>query len=170
MQKIILVDTDSTLASVRYIANELNRKCDLKIAERFNSGLDVQGGISLDFPEVVVAYKNNAIFSCITDIDNNTIGITMDEYYNSNIIYLSVAELINVPDHKLTNCLIVWIDSDKLSCSTEDIFIASNMEKIIHNCEYLYFLKNELDTAITTICRYIDGDIEERQNILKENS
>ena len=100
MQKIILVDTDSSLASVRYIAEDLNRKCDLKIAERFNSGLDVQGGITLDFPEVVVAYKNNAIFSCITDADNNTTGITMDEYYNSNIIYLSVAELMNVPDHK----------------------------------------------------------------------
>ena len=170
MQKIILVDTDSSLASVRYIADDLNRKCDLKIAERFNSGLDVQGGIFLDFPEVVVAYKNNAIFSCITDIDNNTTGVTMDEYYNSNIIYLSVAELMNVPDHKLTNCLIVWIDSDKLSCSLEDISIATNMENIVHNCEYLYFLKNELDIAVTTICRYIDSDIEERQNILEENS
>lgn len=170
MQKIILVDTDSSLASVCYIADDLNRKCDLKIAERFNSGLDAQGGISLDFPEVVVAYKNNAIFSCITDADNNTTGITMDEYYNSNIIYLSVAELMNVPDHKLTNCLIVWIDSDKLSCSTEDISIATNMEKIIQNCEYLYFLKNELDKVIATICRYIDGNIEERQNILEENS
>ena len=170
MQKIILVDTDSTLTSVRYIADGLNRLCDLKIAERFNSDLDAQGGIYLDFHEVVVAYKNNAIFSCITDIDNKTTGITMDEYYNSSIIYLSVAELMNVPDHKLTNCLIVWIDSDKLSCSLEDIYIATNMEKIIHNCEYLYFLKNELDTAITTICRYIDGDIEERQNILNENS
>ena len=170
MQKIILVDTDSSLKSVRYIADDLNRRCDLKIAERFNSGTDGKGGIFLDFPEVVVAYKNNAMFSCITDIDNNTTGITMDEYYNSSIIYLSVAELMNVPDHKLTDCLIVWIDSDKLSCSTEDISIATNMEKIIHNCEYLYFLKNELDTAITTICRYIDGDIEERQNILKENS
>ena len=170
MQKIILVDTDSSLASVSYIAEDLNRKCDLKIAERFNSGLDVQGGITLDFPEVVVAYKNNAIFSCITDADNNTTGITMDEYYNSNIIYLSVAELMNVPDHKLTNCLIVWIDSDKLSCSTEDISIATNMEKIIQNCEYLYFLKNELDKVIATICRYIDGNIEERQNILEENS
>ena len=170
MQKIILVDTDSSLASVRYVADNLNRKCDLKIAERFNSGLDIQGGISLDFPEVVVAYKNNAIFSCITDADNNTTGITMDEYYNSNIIYLSVAELMNVPDHKLTNCLIVWIDSDKLSCSTEDISIATNMEKIIQNCEYLYFLKNELDKVIATICRYIDGDIEEKQNILEENS
>ena len=170
MQKIILVDTDSSLASVRYVADDLNRKCGLKIAERFNSGLDDQGGISLDFPEVVVAYKNNAIFSCITDADNNTTGITMDEYYNSNIIYLSVAELMNVPDHKLTNCLIVWIDSDKLSCSTEDISIATNMEKIIQNCEYLYFLKNELDKVIATICRYIDGDIEERQKILEENS
>ena len=170
MQKIILVDTDSSLASVRYIADDLNRKCDLKIAERFNSGTDGQGGIFLDFPEVVVAYKNNAMFSCITDIDNNTTGITMDEYYNSNIIYLSVAELMNVPDHKLTNCLIVWIDSDKLSCSSEDISIATNMEKIIQNCEYLYFLKNELDKVIATICRYIDGDIEERQNILEENS
>ena len=170
MQKIILVDTDSSLASVRYIAENLNKTCDLKIAERFNSGLDVQGGITLDFPEVVVAYKNNAIFSCITDADNNTTGITMDEYYNSNIIYLSVAELMNVPDHKLTNCLIVWIDSDKLSCSTEDISIATNMEKIIQNCEYLYFLKNELDKVIATICRYIDGNIEERQNILEENS
>ena len=170
MQKIILVDTDSSLASVRYIADDLNRKCDLKIAERFNSGLDIQGGITLDFPEVVVAYKNNAIFSCITDADNNTTGITMDEYYNSNIIYLSVEELMNVPDHKLTNCLIVWIDSDKLSCSTEDISIATNMEKIIQNCEYLYFLKNELDKVIATICRYIDGNIEERQNILEENS
>lgn len=170
MQKIILVDTDSTLKSVRYIADDLHRLCDLKIAERFNSGTDGQGGIFLDFPEVVVAYKNNAMFSCITDIDNNTTGITMDEYYNSSIIYLSVAELMNVPDHKLTNCLIVWIDSDKLSCSSEDISIATNMEKIIHNCEYLYFLKNELDTAISTICKYIDSDIEERQNILKENS
>ena len=170
MQKIILVDTDSKLTSVRHIADDLNKFCDLKIAERFNSGLDVQEGISLDFPEVVVAYKNNAIFSCITDADNNTTGITMDEYYNSNIIYLSVAELMNVPDHKLTNCLIVWIDSDKLSCSTEDISIATNMEKIIQNCEYLYFLKNELDKVIATICRYIDGDIEERQNILEENS
>ena len=170
MQKIILVDTDSSLTSVRYIADGLNRLCDLKIAERFNSDPDKEGGISLDFHEVVVAYKNNAIFSCITDIDNKTTGITMDEYYNSSIIYLSVAELMNVPDHKLTNCLIVWIDSDKLSCSLEDICIATNMEKIIHNCEYLYFLKNELDTVITTICKYIDGDIEERQNILKENS
>ena len=170
MQKIILVDTDSTLKSVRYIADDLNRLCDLKIAEIFNSGTDGQGGIFLDFPEVVVAYKNNAMFSCITDIDNNTTGITMDEYYNSSIIYLSVAELMNVPDHKLTNCLIVWIDIDKLSCSPEDISIATNMEKIIHNCEYLYFLKNELDTVISTICKYIDSDIEERQNILKENS
>ena len=170
MQKIILVDTDSSLKSVRYIADDLNRRCDLKIAERFNSGTDGQGGIFLDFPEVVVAYKNNAMFSCITDIDNNTTGITMDEYYNSSIIYLSVAELMNVPDHKLTNCLIVWIDSDKLSCSSEDISIATNMEKIIHNCEYLYFLKNELDIVISTICKYIDSDIEERQNILKENS
>ena len=170
MQKIILVDTDSSLTSVRYIADGLNKLCDLKIAERFNSGPDEHEGIPLDFQEIVVAYKNNAIFSCITDIDNNTIGITMDEYYNSNIIYLSVAELINVPDHKLTNCLIVWIDSDKLSCSTEDISIATNMEKIIQNCEYLYFLKNELDKVIATICRYIDGNIEERQNILEENS
>ena len=170
MQKIILVDTDSSLKSVRYIADDLNRRCDLKIAERFNSGTDGQGGIFLDFPEVVVAYKNNAMFSCITDIDNNTTGITMDEYYNSSIIYLSVAELMNVPDHKLTNCLIVWIDSDKLSCSSEDISIATNMEKIIHNCEYLYFLKNELDIVINTICKYIDSDTEERQNILKENS
>ncbi len=170
MQKIILVDTDSSLKSVRYIADDLNRLCDLKIAERFNSGTDDQGGIFLDFPEVVVAYKNNAMFSCITDTDNNTTGITMDEYYNSSIIYLSVAELMNVPDHKLTNCLIVWIDSDKLSCSSEDISIATNMEKIIHNCEYLYFLKNELDTVISTICKYINSDIEERQNILKENS
>ena len=86
MQKIILVDTDSTLTSVRYIADGLNRLCDLKIAERFNSDPDKEGGISLDFHEVVVAYKNNAIFSCITDIDNKTTGITMDEYYNSSII------------------------------------------------------------------------------------
>ena len=170
MQKIILVDTDSSLTSVRYIADGLNKLCDLKIAERFNSGADEQGGIPLDFQEIVVAYKNNAIFSCITNVDNNTTGITMDEYYNSSIIYLSVAELMNVPDHKLTNCLIVWVDSDKLSCSIEDISIATNMENIIHNCEYLYFLKNELDTVIMTVCRYIDSDIEERQNILKENS
>ena len=148
----------------------MNRLCDLRIAERFNSGLDEYSKLNLDFQEVVMAYKNNAIFSCITDTDNNTTGITMDEYYNSNVIYLSVAELMNVSDHKLTNCLIVWIDSDKWSCSSEDISIATNMEKIIHNCEYLYFLKNELDVAVKTICRYIDGDKEEKQNILEENS
>ena len=170
MQKIILVDTNSTLISVRQVSDELNRLCDLRIAERFNSGLNENSNLNLDFQEVVMAYKNNAIFSCITNIDNLTTGITMDEYYNSNVIYLSVAELMNVPDHKLTNCLIVWIDSDKWSCSSEDITIATNMEKIIHNCEYLYFLKNELDVAVKTICRYIDSDIEERQNILEENS
>lgn len=170
MQKIILVDTNSTLISVRQVSDELNRVCDLRIAERFNSGLDEYSNLNLDFQEVVMAYKNNAIFSCITDINNITTGITMDEYYNSNVIYLSVAELMNVPDHKLTNCLIVWVDSDKWSCSLEDISIATNMEKIIHNCEYLYFLKNELDVAVKTICRYIDSDIEERQNILEENS
>lgn len=170
MQKIILVDTNSTLISVRQVSDELTRLCDLRIAERFNSGLDEYSNFNLDFQEVVMAYKNNAIFSCITDINNITTGITMDEYYNSNVIYLSVAELMNVPDHKLTNCLIVWIDSDKWSCSSEDISIATNMEKIIYNCEYLYFLKNELDVAVKTICRYIDSDIEERQNILEENS
>ena len=170
MQKIILVDTNSTLISVRQVSDDLNRLCDLRIAERFNSGLDIYSKLNLDFQEVVMAYKNNAIFSCITSTDNLTTGITMDEYYNSNVIYLSVAELMNVPDHKLTNCLIVWIDSDKWSCSLEDISIATNMEKIIHNCDYLYFLKNELDVAVKTICRYIDSDKEERQNILEENS
>ena len=170
MQKIILVDTNSTLLSVRQVADKLNKLYDLTVVERFNCGEEVQSGLNLEFQEVVMAYKNNAIFSCITDVNNSTTGITMDEYYNSNVIYLSIAELMNVPDHKLTNCLLVWIDSDKCFCTSEDIAIATNMESIIHNCDYLYFLRSELDLAVETICKYLDSDTEERQIILEENS
>lgn len=170
MQKIILVDTNSTLLSVRQVADKLNKLYDLTVVERFNCGEEIQPGLNLEFQEVVMAYKNNAIFSCITDANNSTTGITMDEYYNNNVIYLSVAELMNVPDHKLTNCLLVWIDSDKCSCVSEDITIATNMESIIHNCDYLYFLRSELDLAVETICKYLDSDTEERQIILEENS
>lgn len=170
MQKIILVDTNSTLISVRQVADKLAKVYDLTIVERFISGIENQLGLNLEFQEVVMAYKNNAIFSCITDSNNCTTGITMDEYYNSNIVYLSIGELMNVPDHKLTNCLIVWIDGDKYGCSSEDISIATNMESIIYNCEYLYFLRNELDLAVETICKYLDSDIEERRIILEENS
>ena len=170
MQKIILVDTNSTLLSVRQVADKLNKLYDLSVVERFNCGEEIQSGLNLEFQEVVMAYKNNAIFSCITDVNNSTTGITMDEYYNNSVMYLSVAELMNVPDHKLTNCLLVWIDSDKYSCTTEDITIATNMESIIRNCDYLYFLKTEVDLAVETICKYLDSDTEERQIILEENS
>ena len=38
MQKIILIDTNSTLLSVRQVADKLNKLYDLSVVERFNCG------------------------------------------------------------------------------------------------------------------------------------
>ena len=49
MQKIILVDTNSTLLSVRQVADKLNKKYDLSVVERFNCGEEIQSGLNLEF-------------------------------------------------------------------------------------------------------------------------
>ena len=49
MQKIILVDTNSKLLSVKQVADKLNKLYDLTIVERFNCGEEIQSGLNLEF-------------------------------------------------------------------------------------------------------------------------
>ena len=125
-----------------------------------------------------LTYKNNFMLFVNTNNYISTV-ITMDTYYNSDIFVMEIDEFNNISDNifksESNDIIVVWIDSnydknDEFSRLdlNESIFLEKRLTT--ENIKYLYFFNDDEDTIVNTVIKYLEGNAEERENILTENN
>jgi hypothetical protein len=157
--------------------NLININDDLSIASSFTSDELYKDKTSenyiefLDANTINLSYKNNAFLYVHTENYIST-GITLDEFYNNDIICLTNKNFNKIINSVFNNneCLIVWIDTknhNNINIS-EEIREINYLEKTLSNLNYLYFLDEDIDTVINIINRYIKSSEECRKELLEE--
>lgn len=157
--------------------NLININDDLSIASSFTSDEAYKGKTSenyiefLDANTINLSYKNNAFLYIHTENYIST-GITLDEFYNNDIICLTNKNFNKIINSVFNNneCLIVWIDTKKHNNIniSEEIREINYLEKTLSNLNYLYFLDEDIDNIINIINRYIKSSEENRKELLEE--
>lgn len=124
-------------------------------------------------------YKNNALLYVITNsITQNSYGIAIDEFYNSNIIPLSIKAFNTISPSLYEDSLIVWVDSkwDNMMKRIDKELLNIDIKYFMditshHKDQLLYFSSIEDKESIAKIVNdYIEGDEEQRREIVSENS
>ena len=155
----------------------------LSIGERFTNDMDYKDKENEDYiyflstQSIDLTYKNNFMLFVNTNNFIST-GITMDNYYNSDVFVMEMDEFNNISNNvfklESTDIIVVWLDanySKNNDFSGNDIVEASFLEErlINDNIKYLYFYGEDIDTISAIILRYLNSDPEERDKILNEN-
>ena len=130
----------------------------------------------VDKETINIAYKNNAIITVITD-DNHSCGILYDDYYNNDILCMTLAEFNMISDKVLyefldennNNILVVWVDSSK-NVNNLDIKETEYIEQRLEPLNYLYFCNESVDTIANTVIKYLNSNEDDRSKIMDEYS
>lgn len=150
---------------------------ELSIIPRFTTDTEYKDEVNenyiyyLDVNTVNLSYKNNALLYIKTNKYISS-GITIDDFYNNDICYLTVEEFNSIPEiiFKKYDILVVWIDTKThKAISNSDLIEINYFNTFITTINYLYFLENETDIH-NTILEYIFGDEEKRNYLLEENN
>jgi hypothetical protein len=150
---------------------------ELSIIPRFTTDTEYKNEVNenyiyyLDVNTVNLSYKNNALLYIKTNKYISS-GITIDDFYNNDICYLTVEEFNSIPEiiFKKYDILVVWIDTKThKTISNSDLIEINYFNTFITTINYLYFLENETDIH-NTILEYIFGDEEKRKYLLEENN
>lgn len=175
--KILIVCIDKDLAlSISKKIIEIND--NLSIMPSFstdttylNSSLSENYIYYLDHRKVNLSYKNNVLLYILTKA-YISYGITMDDFYNNDIGYLTIEEYNNIPDviFNENNILTIWIDQKNrkhhdITLNIEIKYFNERFSKVLN----MYFLETDHNIA-EIINKYINASEEEKLNIIKENS
>lgn len=119
--------------------------------------------------DLFLAYKNNAILTVKTNEDETSIGYTTDDFDNSDIICMSYDLYCNMPQKKIKDVLVVWIDNNEMHRNTILVNYTKEFLALTANRHVLYFSSKDLDDYIITyMMKYIAGNKEERKKIEEE--
>lgn len=169
MQKIFIISSYHNNRQVD-LANKLCNEFDFEIGKQFTTDESLKSidNIYLSISETILAYKNNALLYCVSsNKSEHTIGLTMDEYYNSDIFCMTIEEFLNISESRLSNVLIIWLD-----CINIDKTLQHNVKIFINTLEsldYLYFNENDNDKILEVIKEYLNADNKIKKQILEEN-
>jgi len=174
--KIIITGVKSIDKSI--IAKRLVEIDDsLTIIPHFTSNIDMKDNISefeyfLDTNTIHLAYKNNSIMTVFTD-NSNSDGITIDDFYNNDICYMSI-EQFNLISDKFINendILVVWLDeSHSYKLDQNEMAEIGYMQERLNNMKYLYFLNDSNKNICNIILEYLNSDENRQQQFLEEYS
>lgn len=159
--------------------NLININDDLSIACSFTSDELYKDKTSenyiefLDANVINLSYKNNAFLYIHTENYIST-GITLDEFYNNDIICITNKNFNKIINDIFVNneCIVVWVDTkehNNINIS-EEIREINYLEKTLSKVNYLYFLDEDIDFIINTVNRYIKSSEENRKELLEEYS
>jgi len=170
MQKFFIITTDPNNSDKYKLAEYLSGKYDLDIAYSFTTDDDISNyKVQYSIDEIVLAYRNNALLSCLSDTKNNIHqGITMDEFYNKNLFCMSMKEFANISESLLCNCIIIWLDQNKDLVEYEHVLDSRNFIQLLDNVSYMYF-NEDLDTVKEIVSEYIEADYNRKLEIIDEN-
>lgn len=126
--------------------------------------------------ELNICYKNNAILF-IKTIINNSYGVTLDSFYENNVIFMNTEDFNNISNKIfLSNneLIIIWLDSkdhDPLRIKKEIRESTYLLDKIENdNLKYMYFLDKDYNEVCQIIIDYINSDENNRKCLLENNS
>jgi len=171
---IVCLDKEKALNVAKDIVKSND---ELSIAPQFTTNVEYKDEANenyvsyLDVNTVNLSYKNNALLYIKTDKYIST-GITIDDFYNNDICYLSVEEFNSIPEiiFKKYDILVVWVDTkNHKTISNSDLIEINYFNTFITTINYLYFLETEINIH-DIIIEYIFGDEEHRKYLLEENN
>ena len=129
----------------------------------------------LPIEELHICYKNNAILFVKTTL-SNSVGITLDSFYENNIIFMNTEDFNNISNKIfLSNneLIIIWLDTknhDPLTIKKEIKESNYLIEKINNDqLKYMYFLDKPNIEIMDVICEYLKNP-ESRNELLEEYS
>lgn len=174
--KIIITGIDS-INKIELGKKIISKDDELSITPIFTSDENYKGILSDKYvyylnPNIInLSYKNNA-FLYISTEDFITTGITIDDFYNNDIVCISTKNFNKIIDSVFTNneCLIVWVDSKyhKNINLKEELVETRYLEENLSKLNYLYFVDEDFNKISEIIIDYITSDIDRRKEILEE--
>ena len=181
MEKILIVGS-STIDKMK-IAERLTEYDDsLKIAYTFTSDLNYQqmkkdnNNMHIyynDNENINLDYKNNSLLY-IYSSETSSYGVTIDEFYNSDIVVLDTLNFNTISDKILNNndILIVWIDTKFDKKNSINFKETKFLMDRIYKYPYMYFMCTDpADSICDPIIQYLSADsLLVKKEILEENS
>ena len=173
-EKIIIVSI-SDLDIQDYVDDFSKNNSDLIIAKKFTTNKnEYDEGIYpmyLDLKTLILAYKNNS-FLYVTSDNGISRGITIDEYWASNVVFMTIEEFNLISDYILgDNIILCWIDKSKIynyqKLNLNEVKIFENR---LNKLKYLYFLNTDPTEFTTIITKFLSVNDEEKNILLEEYS
>lgn len=174
--KIIITGT-SSINKIELGKKIISKDDELSITPVFTSDELYKGKCSdkyiyyLDPNIINLSYKNNA-FLYISTEDYITSGITIDDFYNNDIVCISTKNFNKIIDSIFTNneCLIVWVDSKyhKNINLKEELVETKYLEENLAKLNYLYFIDEDFGKISEVIIDYITSDENRKKELLEE--
>lgn len=117
-----------------------------------------------------LAFKNNSLFSCIPDYNdpNCFIGITYDEQYNSDVMFMTIPEFNSANIYKDEDNLIIYIDSSTDDMSEYELLESNIFMQSFNKYKHLYFSTNDKNIK-DVIKDYLFSDDNKKIKILQNN-
>ena len=143
---------------------------DLNVSETFTTDKSYKDKETTDFiyymskEDVLLSFKNNFILYMTYNNDLIT-GMTVDNFYNGDIINLELDNFNNIPNHYFQeDDIIIWLDSKKHPHNIHKDLVETKylVERLTElNLKYLYFLDEPIENIISVIKEYIYSDNKE---------
>lgn len=161
-----LVEYDDSLSIAFAFTSDINYKQMKKDNNNLHIYYNDNEHINLD-------YKNNSLLY-IHSSETESYGVTIDEFYNTDIVVIDTLNFNTISDKILNNnnILIVWIDTkfDKKNSINfkETKFLMDRIDKY----PYMYFMCTDpIDSICKPIIQYVSTESPEvKKEILLENS
>ena len=172
--KIIILGI-SDLDINEYVEDFVKTNKDLVLAKKFTTNEEEYNSgeylMYLDLMTLSLSYKNNAFLYVTTD-NSISHGITIDEYWASDISFMTIEEFNLISDYILgDNIILCWIDKSKVydyrKLNLNEVRIFENrLEKF----KYLYFLNIDPSEFTIIVNKYLSSTDEEKNILLEEYS
>ena len=122
--------------------------------------------------DFILAVKNNVMLFVESNKNEEFVGITLDDFYSSDIIPIKISEFNNIIEEYVKDNLFIWLD-EKTNKQTlkkdisETTYLIERLNNL--NLTYLYFFGESEEDIVNIIQRYVTGTEEEKNEIEKEN-
>lgn len=118
--------------------------------------------------DFILAVKNNVMLFVESNKNEEFVGITLDDFYSSDIIPIKISEFNNIIDEYVKDNLIIWLDekTNKQTLKKDISETTYLMERLNNlNLTYLYFFGESEEDIVNIIQRYVTGTEEEKNEI-----
>jgi len=175
-EKIFIV-CDNKDISLNICKNIIVLNNEVSIIPIFSTDIEYDNKVSenyiyyLDTISTNLSYKNNALLYILTK-DYISHGITLDDFYNNDIAFMTIEEYNNISDviFRKYDILTIWIDiKSNTSLDKKYNVELKYFNERINEYKYLYFLDSDPNIS-TIINNYIISEDTEKETIIKDNS